>query len=589
MSAGFLLRKLPRTSFAPSLGMEGRPTPHDITMVASRPMPPILVSFVIMPFSYPATTRLISLIRQAPQTPDVRALLDSIELVQSYSEKNCHPGTLASLMSIAEQRFTDATLPRRRWSGLGPEEREAFASAASSSRQQSQTESNDTKQQPRGGPRTAPPKDASAGLSLSERLAMWFITADGPYRLLRAVLHDKMSDDDFEIVNITEPAPVAQITSIAQTAPTTQTDSAAQPYPTFNGVDGLRCHEFIQAVRRCAFNEGKSRDDAWIADRAALCFSGPALMWFEELDDDVQRDWKLLREAFRDRVFSVMRKYLIKLDIAGESVLRVRAKSFANLTENGSPPQANLTKTSGWQYSPQITPLQSQLGGIQKLREGGSAKDSSSTRPSSLLTVDAQTSPLNAKRLNISSWGDPIPAEELGLPTSEDEWISLGRQRRAEMTSSAPWTVGWLFVEAGAPIPLHAIPTGREKGNILFSVRVWRAKGLTLGKHGIHQRDCLITWDSSEFYHEGPYEILVGDSAAVRWVRPNSGALTAVEGGFEVHKENALLITQTERDGNWLPGKGFLGDNYALFGWEMDEERVSLEKFSVLTWSQLTH
>lgn len=32
-------------------------------------------------------------------------------------------------------------------------------------------------------------------------------------------------------------------------------------------------------------------------DMAALCFSGPALKWFESLDDESQRDWRLLRQA----------------------------------------------------------------------------------------------------------------------------------------------------------------------------------------------------------------------------------------------------------------------------------------------------
>lgn len=71
---------------------------------------------------------------------------------------------------------------------------------------------------------------------------------------------------------------------------------------TFNGVDGVDCYEFIQAIRRRALDEGKSRDDAWVADMVALCFSGPALKWFESLDDDSQRDWKLLRQA-------IVRKY----------------------------------------------------------------------------------------------------------------------------------------------------------------------------------------------------------------------------------------------------------------------------------------
>ncbi|KIO30114.1 hypothetical protein M407DRAFT_158324 [Tulasnella calospora MUT 4182] len=46
--------------------------------------------------------------------------------------------------------------------------------------------------------------------------------------------------------------------------------------------------------------EGKQRDNAWIADFAALCFAGDALRWYETLDDDVQLDWSKLRRAVLD-------------------------------------------------------------------------------------------------------------------------------------------------------------------------------------------------------------------------------------------------------------------------------------------------
>lgn len=49
-----------------------------------------------------------------------------------------------------------------------------------------------------------------------------------------------------------------------------------------------------------AHMEGKQRDDEWIADFAAMCFSGNALRWYETLDDNVQRDWSKLRRAILD-------------------------------------------------------------------------------------------------------------------------------------------------------------------------------------------------------------------------------------------------------------------------------------------------
>ncbi|KAG8897210.1 hypothetical protein FRC01_011438, partial [Tulasnella sp. 417] len=127
------------------------------------------------------------------------------------------------------------------------------------------------------------------------------------------------------------------------------------------------------------------------------------------------------------------------------------------------------------------------------------------------------TTGLDAKRIPIQSWKDNIRHSEVGFPTSEGEWMAHGRQRREGMTSSAPWTVGWYFVDDGEPIPLHAVPTGHESGGPLFSIRVWHEGGLTAGKHGRHHKSCLIPWYGKELYREGPYEILVGDPAAVRW------------------------------------------------------------------------
>lgn len=69
---------------------------------------------------------------------------------------------------------------------------------------------------------------------------------------------------------------------------------------TFYGIDGDEAENFIRTIRKRAHMEGKQRDDEWIADFAAMCFSGNALRWYETLDDDVQRDWSKLRRAILD-------------------------------------------------------------------------------------------------------------------------------------------------------------------------------------------------------------------------------------------------------------------------------------------------
>lgn len=65
----------------------------------------------------------------------------------------------------------------------------------------------------------------------------------------------------------------------------------------FSGTEGIQYQDFLQHIRRIAFSEGESRNFAWMADLAALHFSGDAFKWYESLDDDTQQDWNLLRKA----------------------------------------------------------------------------------------------------------------------------------------------------------------------------------------------------------------------------------------------------------------------------------------------------
>ena len=69
----------------------------------------------------------------------------------------------------------------------------------------------------------------------------------------------------------------------------------------FDGVEGLKSPEFIQAIRNKVYEEKMADDSRHMALLASLCFAGPALEWFEELGDDVQTDWSLLRRALLAR------------------------------------------------------------------------------------------------------------------------------------------------------------------------------------------------------------------------------------------------------------------------------------------------
>ncbi|KAG8948353.1 hypothetical protein FRC04_009849 [Tulasnella sp. 424] len=71
--------------------------------------------------------------------------------------------------------------------------------------------------------------------------------------------------------------------------------------PQFRGTDAKECKEFIAAVVKHAYSQGKLRDDEWIADFAASCFVDDALGWWSWLDEETQGSWKLLRQAMLTR------------------------------------------------------------------------------------------------------------------------------------------------------------------------------------------------------------------------------------------------------------------------------------------------
>lgn len=68
-------------------------------------------------------------------------------------------------------------------------------------------------------------------------------------------------------------------------------------YPSFRGGSGSECEEFISSVRKAAFNVGKVNDDGWQAGYASACLSGAALRFYEDLPENTQTSWKLLRAA----------------------------------------------------------------------------------------------------------------------------------------------------------------------------------------------------------------------------------------------------------------------------------------------------
>ncbi|KAG9025963.1 hypothetical protein FS837_004767 [Tulasnella sp. UAMH 9824] len=74
------------------------------------------------------------------------------------------------------------------------------------------------------------------------------------------------------------------------------------PWIIFGGSQNESSTAFVQSIHRVGFQQGRGRDDGWIAEYAATCFEGDALIWYTELDDEIQESWKKLRA-------SLLRKY----------------------------------------------------------------------------------------------------------------------------------------------------------------------------------------------------------------------------------------------------------------------------------------
>lgn len=365
---------------------------------------------------------------------------------------------------------------------------------------------------------------------------------------------------------------------------------SAIPVPhhiTFNGVDGMSYAEFIQAIRQHAFDNGKSRDNAWIADLVALRFSGLALEWFEGLDDTTQDDWKLLK---REITIRYANKSLEGNNVnpafafsgcshteAEELIQLIRRQAFAAGKLNDDRWMADLASTC--LVRPALR---------WHARLSSTIRLSWNLLESALLHTFSPSAPVwgsDVKRIGIYTWNQTVLASSLRFPVSEDEWVRQGRARRAKISDSRPPLCMWYLVEVDERIPANAIPTGRENSGGLFSIRTWFEGGLALGKHGRHYGQGFIPWYGQEYLCSGPYEVLVGDPNSVRWVIPSSGPFVAIEGGFKTHSEPVLLIAGTDQDGRWQPGRAFSGDTRAYIGWQWKEHTRGISDVKILAWA----
>lgn len=67
------------------------------------------------------------------------------------------------------------------------------------------------------------------------------------------------------------------------------------PWISFGGAPNESSTAFVQSLQRVGFQQRRGRDDGWMAEYAAACFEGAALIWYTDLDEEVQESWKKLR------------------------------------------------------------------------------------------------------------------------------------------------------------------------------------------------------------------------------------------------------------------------------------------------------
>ncbi|KAG8930802.1 hypothetical protein FRC00_000971, partial [Tulasnella sp. 408] len=63
------------------------------------------------------------------------------------------------------------------------------------------------------------------------------------------------------------------------------------------GESGEEAEKFVFSIRQRAHDVGKLEDPQWIATFAAAFFAGNALRWYSSLQIKVQKDWDALQRA----------------------------------------------------------------------------------------------------------------------------------------------------------------------------------------------------------------------------------------------------------------------------------------------------
>lgn len=237
---------------------------------------------------------------------------------------------------------------------------------------------------------------------------------------------------------------------------------------------------------------GKQRGDQWMAGYASVSsLDGEALAWYESLDDETQRDWKLLHGALLSRYTNLadnqsvpptrVDTQLLVFTFTGKDkedcrsfVKTVRLRAYSETIQHG---------LSNWRilvfFGKALDWHASLSADVQR--------DWRRLERAILLDFPAQpTVSIAPARIHIEDWYHRIqPSASLLALQSHKDWLMRAREcRRMYLEANDKSIPCWLLVETESEIPDNAIATGPgSSGRRIYSARAWLERlGLVAGK-----------------------------------------------------------------------------------------------------------
>jgi len=156
-------------------------------------------------------------------------------------------------------------------------------------------------------------------------------------------------------------------------------------------------------------------------------------------------------------------------------------------------------------------------------------------------------------------------------------WVQEAQRRTEEFHTRGPTGPTTWILTHGQNIPEGAIVGGEHHGRAIYIARAYYEGGIQVGKAGPQfEKGGVIGYGHNEI-HLDTYEILIGDSRAIRWVsmegKLKPGHLRLVEGGHE-KDGTRLYVAQGEQDNGICPGKASEHLDGALLPNEGTEKRA---------------